>query len=271
MERRPKWAPEDVDITRPSISRVWDWFLGGSHNFEVDREVARQTLELMPEGPLMARLNRAFLRRAVRWCLTQGVTQFLDIGSGIPTSGNVHEIVQRVDPAGRVVYVDIDPVAVTHTRLLVGADERVAAVYGDLRRPESILAARQLHRTLDLSRPVALVLVAVLHFVAESDDPLGLLAQFTAALAPGSYLVIAHGSSDTDGMPLAHLEAAKDNYERVVAPVTLRSRPEIEALFAGYELVEPGVVWLPDWLPDPDEPPGQRLPRAGYGGVGRKP
>jgi SAM-dependent methyltransferase len=270
MEPRPTWAPSDVDLERPSISRIWDWFLGGSHNFAVDREVAKKTLELMPEGPMMARINRAFLSRAVRWCVSAGVTQFLDIGSGIPTAGNVHQIVQRINPAARVVYVDIDPVAVTHTRLLLGDDERVAAAYGDLRQPGLILNAPEVHRTLDLDQPVALVLVAILHFISAADDPMSILARLRSVLAPGSHLVLAHGSKDTDGMPREHLEAARKNYERTVASVTLRSRSEIEALFTGFELVEPGVVWLPDWHPDDAEPAQQQMPRAGYGGVGRK-
>jgi SAM-dependent methyltransferase len=270
VERRPEWAPSDVDIDRPSISRIWDWFLGGSHNFAVDREVAKKTLELMPEGPMMARINRAFLARAVRWCVSAGVTQFLDIGSGIPTAGNVHEIAQHANPACRVVYVDIDPVAVTHTRLLLGEDERVAAIYGDMRRPETILDAPELPRILDLTQPVALVLVALLHFISDADDPIGILSRFRSVLPPGSCLVLAHGSRNTDGMPRQHLEAAKENYERAVAQVSLRSRVEIEALFTGFELVEPGVVWLADWHPDEPEAGGPPRPKAGYGGVGRK-
>jgi SAM-dependent methyltransferase len=202
--------------------------------------------------------------------VSAGVTQFLDIGSGIPTAGNVHEIAQRANPACRVVYVDIDPVAVTHTRLLLGADERVAAIYGDLRRPETILDAPELPRTLDLTRPVALVLVALLHFISDADDPIGILGRFRSVLPPGSYLVLAHGSKDTDGMPRQHLEAAKENYERAVAQVSLRSQVEIEALFTGFELVEPGVVWLADWHPDEPEAGGLPMPKAGYGAVGRK-
>lgn len=269
---RPSWAPDEIDINRPSVSRVWDWFLGGAHNFACDREAGRRTLEAMPEGPLLARASRAFLGRAVRWCASQGITQFLDIGSGIPTSGNVHEIVQRVNPQARVVYVDIDPVAVTHTRLLVAGDDRVAAVYGDLRDPDAILAAPELHQTLDLRRPVALVMVAILHFISDAEDPAGLIARYREALAPGSHLVIAQGTEDIRGMPREHINAAMESYQRSVVPVTLRSRREVEALFGGFDLVEPGVVWLQDWRPDPAEPiAGPPWPKASFGGVGRLP
>jgi SAM-dependent methyltransferase len=270
--QRPSWAPSDIDIDRPSISRVWDWFLGGAHNFAADREAGRKTLEVMPEGPLMAKASRAFLARAVRWCAEAGITQFLDIGSGIPTAGNVHEIVQQVNRDARVAYVDIDPVAVTHTQLLIGDDERVAVVYGDALEPERILSAPELRHTLDLDRPVALVMVALLHFVSDAQDPRGILARFRSALAPGSHLVIAHGTAEIDGMPPAHIQAAMDSYQNAVAPVTLRSRAEVAALFDGFDLVDPGVVWLQDWRPDPAGVlAGPQRPKASFGGVGRLP
>lgn len=269
--QRPSWAPLDVDINKPSIARIWDWFLGGAHNFAVDRQVAEEMLAVMPEGPQMAHINRMFLRRVVRTCVAAGVTQFLDIGSGIPTVGNVHEVAQEADPECQVVYVDIDPVAVAHTRRLLAGDPRCSVVRADLREPEQILAMPELRATLDLSQPVALLMIAVLHFVADSDDPVGVLTRYRDALAAGSYLAIAHGSRDTDRMPSEHLYAARDRYESSVAPVTLRSRPEVEALFTGFDLIDPGVVWLPQWRPEhPTHAEDGSVPNAGYGGVGRK-
>lgn len=269
---RPAWAPSEVDVEQPSIARIWDWFLGGAHNFAVDRTVARQTLALMPEGPAMARITRSFLRRAVRYCAAAGITQFLDVGSGIPTVGNVHEIAQRVRPDARTVYVDTDPVAVAHTRQILADDPRSGVVHADLRQVEDVLSAPDVGRLLDLNRPVALLMVAVLHFIPDADDPAGILAGYRRALAPGSALVVAHGSADTEQMPAAHLAAARENYERTVAAVRLRTRSEVASLFTGFDLVDPGVVWLPRWRPDPaDTPDEPGLPLAGYGGVGHTP
>jgi hypothetical protein len=261
-----------VDIDQPSISRIWDWFLDGSHNFAVDREVAKQMLRLMPEGPRMAQASRAFLRRAVRMCTDAGVTQFLDIGSGIPTVGNVHEIARVADPQSRVVYVDTDPVAVSHTRQMLGGDPTTTVLRADLRNPSDILDSPELRDTLDLGRPVAVMLIMILHFVADQDDPVGVLARFREALPSGSILAIAHGSPNTENMPDEHLHGAREMYEKSVAQVRLRTRPEVEALFAGWDLLPPGVVWIPDWRPDPnDAGPGLDIPNAGYAGVAVKP
>lgn len=264
-----EWVPPSVDRDQPSIARIWDWFLGGAHNFAIDRDVAAKTLELMPEGPDMARLNRMFLRRTVRFCVEAGVTQFLDLGSGIPTAGNTHQVAQMADPRCRVVYVDVDPVAVAHTQLILTDDHHAAVVHADLRDPDTILRAPELLNTLDLTKPVAVLMIAVLHFIHDSDDPARLIGRYRDALTEGSYLIIAHGSTDTERMPPEHLHAARRMYQREVAAVSLRSRPEVEALFAGFDLVDPGVVWLPDWRPDTHDDPS--APRAGYGGIGRKP
>jgi SAM-dependent methyltransferase len=270
-QQRPYWAPRDVDVNQPSISRIWDWFLDGSHNFAVDREVAAEMLARMPEGPRMAQASRAFLRRAVRMCVESGITQFLDIGSGIPTVGNVHEIAQRADPTCRVVYVDIDPVAVSHTRQILGNNERATVIRGDLRAPQEILASAELRRMLDFDQPIALFLIAVLHFVADEDDPVGIIRQFHDVLAPGSLLVIGHGSRNTEGMPRDHLHSAREMYERSVARVSLRSRVEVTGLFTGWDLIYPGVEWIPRWRPDnPASDAEPSLPNAGYAGVARK-
>src|SRR2546421_865213 len=168
---RPDWAPETIDIERPSAARIYDYWLGGSHNFAVDREMARQVTSLVPETPLIMQANRAFLHRAARFLVESGIRQFLDIGSGIPTLGNVHEVVQKAIPDAPVVYVDIDPVAVTHSRHILAGNERVAVIQEDLRRPDRILAHPDATRLLDLDQPVALLLLAVLHFIPDDDDP----------------------------------------------------------------------------------------------------
>lgn len=261
--QRPGWVPDSVDVDRPSTSRMYDYFLGGSHNFAADRRVATEALQHMPELPMVLRANRAFLRRAVRYLVQAGMTQFLDLGSGIPTAGNVHEIAQRADPGARVVYVDIDPVAVAHSRAILAGNDNATAVQADLRQPEQLLTDRELTRVLDLSRPVAVLLVAVLHFLPDSEDPGGIIARLRPALAPGSYLVISHASAD--GAAPTGMDPAREVYARSNNPIIMRSRAQIEALFAGFELVEPGLVRLPRWRPDdaggepdsePDSEPG---------------
>ncbi|CAM5594092.1 SAM-dependent methyltransferase [Streptomyces violaceorubidus] len=162
---RPAWAPRSIDISVPSVSRIYDFYLGGSHNFEVDREAARRAMEFMPGLPKIMQANRAFMRRAVRFAADEGIDQFLDIGSGIPTFGNVHEVAGRSRPGARVVYVDHDPVAVAHSEAVLAVNDDADVVAGDLLKPREILASPQVERLIDLNRPVALLLVAILHFV----------------------------------------------------------------------------------------------------------
>jgi hypothetical protein len=269
---RPVWAPSEVALDQPSVARIWDWFLGGSHNFAIDREVARKTLELMPEGPAMARLSRAFLRRAVAYCAHAGITQFIDLGSGIPTVGNVHEVARQVTPDARVVYVDVDPVAVAHTRQMMAGDERTAAVQADLRDPERVLGAPELRDLLDLEQPVALLMVMVLHFVPDADDPAAVVAGYRAASAPGSYLAVSHATRDYLPEQIRRLEEV---YSRSSAPMTFRSHAEVTALMQGYDLVPPGLVDMIRWRPDeenplPDPLGGDVKRYSGYGAVGRR-
>src|SRR5438132_13046061 len=171
MTDRPAWAPQDIDINLPSAARMYDYYLGGGHNFAADREVAERALAIMPEGRQLAQINRAFLRRAVRFCVAAGLRQFLDLGSGIPTLGNVHEVAQAASPLSKVVYVDIDPVAVAHSRALLESNDLATAVLEDLRKPESVLTNPAVRGLLDLKRPVALLMLSVLHFVQDEDDP----------------------------------------------------------------------------------------------------
>jgi hypothetical protein len=268
-EEVPDWAPEGVDLTRPSAARMYDYYLGGAHNFAVDRELAARALALLPDGQLIAQANRAFLHRAVRYLLSQGVRQFIDIGSGIPTSGNVHEIAQKEDPEARILYVDHDPVAVAHSELILRDNPFAQVVKADLRRPDEILQAPALTELLDLSQPVGLLMVAVLHFVAEEDRPQDTIVRLRDLLAPGSYLVISHGTGESRQSELSKL---KDLYRSTSTPVTYRSREQIRTLFDGWDLVEPGVVWVPQWRPDwPDEVGTDPASTLAAAAVGRKP
>ena len=266
--QRPAWAPTELDLDRPNAARMYDYFLGGSHNFAVDREVAVQAMEAWPDMPRVMQANRAFLRRAVRFMLDQGVLQFLDIGSGIPTVGNVHEVAQDAVPDARVVYVDTDPIAVAHSRAILAGDDRTAVVQADGCDPEALLADDHVRGLLDLDRPVGLLMVAVLHFVPDERDLPGILARYRSRLAPGSGLAITHAS--TEGSPAR--APVQELYRRTPTPIQLRSRAAITGLFAGFELVEPGVVFLPQWRPeypeDVDEHPEWV---SGFGGVGLTP
>ncbi|OAR23216.1 hypothetical protein A8W25_27330 [Streptomyces sp. ERV7] len=265
---RPAWAPTGIDISVPSVSRIYDYYLGGSHNFEVDREAARKAMEFIPGLPKVMQANRAFMRRAVRFALDQGVTQFLDIGSGIPTFGNVHEVAQSGAPEARVVYVDHDPVAVAHSRAVLEGNERAGVVAADLRKPQDILSSPEVGRLLDLERPVALLLVAVLHFVEDADDPRAAVAALRDALAPGSLLILTHAAYE--GIPLSEDRAggAVGVYRTIRNPLVMRTSEEIATFFDGFEMVAPGLVQMPMWRPE--NSPEQEDPYAfsGFAGVG---
>ncbi|MGX2993127.1 SAM-dependent methyltransferase [Streptomyces sp. JNUCC 64] len=267
---RPSWAPQGIDITVPSVSRIYDFYLGGSHNFEVDREAARQAMEFIPAIPRVAQANRAFLRRAIELAVSEGITQFLDIGSGIPTFGNVHEVAQAADPRSRVVYVDHDPVAVAHSKAVLAENERADVVGADLRRPREILASEPVGKLLDLDRPVALLLVSVLHFVQDADDPHTAVAQLRDALAPGSLLTVSHGSYEGMRIAAERAEGTVDVYKSTRNPLIMRSRDEIARFFEGYDMLEPGLVPLPDWRPETDPNEADPSLFGGFVGVGRK-
>ena len=264
---RPSWVPAGIDLDRPNAARMYDYALGGSHNFAVDRAMVEKVEEMMPGASLVAHVNRAFLHRAVRFLLAAGVRQFLDLGSGIPTVGNVHEVAQAIDPRSRVAYVDVDPVAVAHSRTILVDNEYATAVHGDARRPADILADPEVTRLLDLTQPVAVLLIAVLHFVPDADDPAGLVAQLYDRVAPGSYLAISHGCPDDNPTAAASVRQA---YQQTATPLTLRTRPEVERLFDRFELVEPGVTGVTAWRPEATER-AEPERREMVAGVGRKP
>lgn len=244
MTDRAIWSPESVDIGVPSAARIYDYMLGGGHNFAADRELADKILAVLPTAGQLALENRAFLRRAVLTLVEAGVRQFLDIGSGIPTAGNVHEIAQRAAPEARVVYVDHDPVAIAHSELVLQENDLATAILADMRDPASILKHPKTRHLLDFDAPIGLLMVTVFHYVADSDGPLELMARYRDPLAQGSYLVLSHGSIDhnsPDGIA-AGIELSKKNI-----PLYPRTRAEIAELFTGFELLEPGLVSLAEW------------------------
>lgn len=267
---RPAWAPQGIDLTVPSVSRIYDFYLGGSHNFEVDREAARKAMEFMPGLPKIMQANRAFMRRAVRFATDEGITQFLDIGSGIPTFGNVHEVAMAANPEARVVYVDHDPVAVAHSRAVLAGNDRAGVVAADLRKPQEILSSPVVGELIDLERPVALLLVAVLHFVEDADDPRTAVATLRDALAPGSVVILTHASYEGIPLPEEQAGGTVKVYNDIKNPLVMRPREEVQQFFEGLAMVEPGLVPMPNWRPE--TPLGQEDPFAfsGFAGVGRK-
>ena len=239
--------PPEIDITIAHPARMYDFYLGGKTHFAADREAAEKVLAVLPEGRDMAIANRAFLGRAVRFLAGQGITQFLDIGTGIPSPGSTSEILRGRADHARVVYVDNDPIVIAHARALLADGEIATVVHADLRQPAELLAARGVTKVLDFSQPVAILLVAVLHFVRESEDPQGIVRQLRDALPAGSYLAISHGTADFSP---ARATAAVSGYDQAAAPFVLRSREQVEGFFDGLRLVEPGLVQLPYWRPD---------------------
>jgi O-methyltransferase involved in polyketide biosynthesis len=228
---------------------MYDYYLGGKDNYPADRAAAEQVIAMMPPGTIRtaALQNRRFLGRAVRYLVTEaGIRQFLDIGTGLPTRESVHEVANSIAPECRVVYVDHDPVVLSHGRDLLNGIDRATIIKHDLRWPEEILADAELSRTLDLGRPVAVLLVAVLHFLRDLDDPRGIIRRLMEAVPPGSYLVISHATADS----YPEFDAAIRVYGGANVSMHSRSRAGVEALFAGFDLVDPGIAWLPQWHPD---------------------
>jgi len=246
-------GPAGVDVSVPNVARMYDYWLGGKDNFAADREAAARSAELVPQLPWLARQNRGFLGRAVRFCADAGITQFLDIGSGLPTSQNVHQVAEQAIADPRVVYVDSDPVVVSHAQALL-ATPHTTAVQGDLTRPGQILDDPEIRRLIDLGKPACLLLVAVLHYISDDFDTYGCVTRLREAMAPGSYLVITHSEISPAHVagdePLS--ETARELKELLeqtpLGPV--RNREEIAAYFGDLTLVEPGLVNVWDWRPD---------------------
>jgi SAM-dependent methyltransferase len=269
MTTGPDWVPPGIDTGKANIARVYDYWLGGTSNFLADQDAARALLALEPNARGFARANRAFLGRAVRYLAGhEGIRQFLDIGSGIPTAGNVHEVAQETAPGCHVVYADVDEVVIAHSKLLLKDQPDTVAIQADLRQPEKILADPAVRAMIDFGRPVALLLVAVLHFIPDEDDPWRLVATLRQALAPGSYLVVCHACRDARPELAAPAEKAYEG--RVKARAAIRTRAEILRFFGGFEILDPGLVYLPLWRPDsPADIPEDPRNFWGLAGVGR--
>ncbi|WP_330283928.1 SAM-dependent methyltransferase [Streptomyces sp. NBC_00588] len=262
--------PPTIDTSRPHPARMYDWYLGGKDNYPVDEAMGRQMLALDPRVPVMARVNRAFMHRTTRWLAEHGVRQFLDVGTGIPTEPNLHRIAQEIAPEARVVYCDNDPIVLAHAAaLLKGTDEGVTEyLQADVRDPDAVLAGAR--ATLDFDRPVALSLIALLHFVSDEDGAHELVGRLLSQLPSGSYLVASHATAD---FTPEESRAATEKLKAAGVTLALRSREEFTRFFDGLELVEPGVEVPHLWHPELGDPvPGQDdgvIP--GYGAVGRKP
>ncbi|WP_433172308.1 SAM-dependent methyltransferase [Actinoallomurus sp. CA-150999] len=257
MEER---IPDVIDVHTPSPARMYDYWLGGKDNFAADREAAEKVIEAHPEQRELVRANRDFLVRAVRFLAEQGIEQFLDLGTGIPTSPNVHEVAREVQPAARVVYVDNDPIVFAHNQAFRATDDRVATVQADVGRPSEILGDPAVKRLLDFDRPVGLLAIAVLHFVPEGE---AVMAALREALPPGSFLALSTGTYE--GLSPEQRERIEKAYAKASAPAVIRSRVEIERLFAGFDLVEPGLVHVAKWRADGPETRGRLL--AGVGSL----
>jgi S-adenosyl methyltransferase len=264
-------APAGLDTTTPNVARIYDYLLGGKDNFAADRAAAKQLLTVIPDVAAIAADNRAFLGRAVRYLASQGVRQFLDLGSGLPTRSNVHEVARENAPGTRVVYADYDPVVALHGKALLAPGRDVAVLHADLAEPSSILEHPDLLRVLDLSRPVGVICASALHFVPDEADPWGVIAQYRDRLCSGSYLAITHAPARVPGEDPEHDEEnAAEVFRQTSAPLHMRTLAEITRFFDGFELVAPGVVFMQDWRPDPGTHAAGRL-RSFRAGVGRKP
>jgi hypothetical protein len=265
------WIPAGVDPERPSIARIYDFYLGGNHNLPADREAARHVVEMAPELPDIMRVNRAFLRRCVRYLVeVAGIRNFLDLGSGIPTVGNVHEIAQAYDPTARVVYIDNDPVAVAHSREILAGNDRALVVPGDLRDATSVLQNDEVNRLLllGLGDPMAVLMSAVLHFVPDDAEAAALVAAYRDAMPSGSYLLVSHASHRAESAE--RVGKAAEQYSQTVAPMKLRSLEDVTALLDGFEIVEPGVVYCSQWRPDPADGPVPAVPHPQICALARK-
>jgi hypothetical protein len=268
-------TPPGIDVTKPNIARVYDAFLDGKDNFAADRAVVELTLQIAPDAAAGAKANRAFLRRVVRYLAGQaGIGQFLDIGSGLPSQGNVHEVACEVNPAARVVYVDSDPMVLVHGQALLASVPSVQVVTADFRRPAEILGSTQVREFVDFGRPVGLLMLSVLHHVSDEEDPGGIVARFREAAAPGSYLAISSFRMPGPEHPQDAVKTreVQELFNAKLGTGLWREHEEILRWFGDWELLEPGLVPLPEWRPDSTGPIARDSTYYGFvGGVARKP
>lgn len=262
-------APHGVDASVPNMARMYDYALGGKDNYAVDREAVERLRTFAPENKYIPKANRRFLGRAVRFVAEQGIRQFIDLGAGLPSQGNVHEVARQVLPDARVVYVDNDPVVLVHARaLLAAANHASTVVQADIREPDTIFKDPEVGRLIDFSEPVAVGFVSILHGIADSDDPVGIVRAFAERMIPGSYLILSHLTRE--GHPPELVRKKQEIFAQSATPFSYRSRAEIMRFFAGFELVEPGLTPVTSWRSDDLD---KRMHAAGLwwlGGVGRK-
>ena len=274
MTQAPQ-VPPGVDPEVPAPARLYDYYLGGHNNYQVDRDAAEQVRQVIPELTDAAWANRGFHQRAARWLAEQGIDQFLDIGSGLPTVGNTHEVVQKVNPEARVVYADNDPIVLAHSAGLLSNAGRTTVVQADLRDPEQLLSHPEVRSQLDFGRPLGLMMTWVMHFVAPALDPWGLVGRFVKATSSGSYLVLSHVTDEKT--PPRAVNAAVDLYSRASENLYFRSRADVERFFAGLELVSPcpdtapAVVHAGEWGADDPALADSDGSRWSYCGVARRP
>jgi hypothetical protein len=260
-------VPQAVNVSVPNAARMYDHYLGGHNNFPVDRATAEHVLRIAPWIRTSALENRAFLGRAVRYLAQEaGIRQFVDIGTGLPAQGQVHEVAHTIDPEARVVYADNDPIVLGQGRAMLARTDNATIIRADLRQPGGIVAHPDLTALINWDQPVALLLLAVLHFVTDDEDPAGILATFREVMAPGSFIVISHNYHEGDEDLVRQV---MDIYRDASAPARYRTRDQIAAFFDGFELIDPGLVPLPDWRPEPRPYPAGEV--WGLCGIGRKP
>jgi hypothetical protein len=268
-------VPPGVDPTVPSPARLYDYYLGGNHNFPADRAAAKRIITAMPDLPDAAWANRSFHQRAARWLAEQGIRQFLDLGSGLPTVGNTHEIVQKVTPDARVVYVDIDPMVALISADVLGGSTTATVVTADLRDPAAVLGDRDLRALIHDGEPTGLLMTAVMHFVAPGSDPWGLVAKYVDALAPGSYLALSHVTADR--LPPSGVQEGLEVYARATENIYVRSRDEVQRFFERLDMIPPydgapaGVCYVGEWGAEEPSLADSDGSRMLYCGVGRRP
>ena len=266
--------PPVIDVTKPSIARVYDVFLDGKDNFAADRAVAESALQIAPDSAGGAKSNRALLRRVVRYLAAEaGITQFLDIGSGLPSAGNVHEIARAASPGARVVYIDNDPVVGVHGRALLADAATARFITADVRRPAEVLDDPEVQGFIDFGRPVGLLMLAILHHITDAEDPAAIAARFRETLAPGSYLAISSLRMPGPEHPeeAEKARAVQELFNATLGTGLWREDEEILAWFGDWELLEPGLVPLPEWRPDTAVPAKRDSTYHGFvGGVARK-
>jgi hypothetical protein len=267
VQDRPTWVPKNGDVERPNSARLYDYLLGGAHNFAVDRALAEEHIRVLPADEI-CRSSRSFLRRVVRLCVASGVRQFLDLGSGIPTAGNVHEVAQLAEPSSRVVYVDDEAVTVAHSRAMLKGNPRAAIAHADVRDHAAVLNSPEVRSLIDLDEPVALLMFGILPFLTGADEAAAVVAGYREAAAPGSLIAVSHFTADVEPALATKMVAMAAQRG---TPITVRSKDQIATLFDGLELLEPGLVIASQWRGDGEVSGSPAAESVSWGAVGRVP